>query len=259
MPFVKTPIWIGSESLQHSFFAPLSKQWRQDIKAGGAKRELAIAKMGMGSMMMLGVGSYVADGSITGGGPGNTNLRKIYLDSGWRPYSFVFQAGEWDKEFTSYLSSVGIDPSIGKDGKLYVPFRGIDPIAGPMAMMADAVEYARYEDDEDKVAQVVLGAVWGLYDYDTSLSDKNVKYYRANNEQALLLAAAIENMIDGMDDDNTFMLSSEVDGPVAALLQALNEQGVEVVSPRGAVYQADVSHVREFVTFCRESGGFEVC
>ncbi|MDA7837512.1 DNA polymerase [bacterium] len=28
--------------------------------------------------------------------------------------------------------------------------------------------------------------VWGLYDYDTSLSDKNVKYYRANNEQALL-------------------------------------------------------------------------
>ena len=83
--------------------------------------------------------------------------------------------------------------------------------------------------------------------------------YGPNNEQALLLAAAIENMIDGMDDDNTFMLSSEVDGPVAALLQALNEQGVEVVSPRGPVYQADVSHVREFVTFCRESGGFEVC
>ena len=28
--------------------------------------------------------------------------------------------------------------------------------------------------------------VWGLYDYDTSLSEKNVKYYHANNEQALL-------------------------------------------------------------------------
>jgi len=83
--------------------------------------------------------------------------------------------------------------------------------------------------------------------------------YGPNNEQALLLAAAIENMIDGMDDDNTFMLSSEIDGPVAALLQSLNEQGVEVVSPRGAVYQAHVFHVREFVTFCRESGGFEVC
>jgi hypothetical protein len=48
---------------------------------------------------------------------------------------------------------------------LYVPFRGIDPIAGPLAMVADAVEYARYEDDEDKVAQIVLGGVWGLYNY----------------------------------------------------------------------------------------------
>jgi hypothetical protein len=46
-----------------------------------------------------------------------------------------------------------------------VPFRGIDPLAGPMAMMADAVEYARYEDDEDLVAQAILGATWGLYSY----------------------------------------------------------------------------------------------
>jgi hypothetical protein len=165
LPFVKTPIWVGSESMQHSVFAPMSKQWRQDYQAGGAKRELAVAKMGMGSMLMMGAGSYVADGRITGGGPGDTNLRKIYLDSGWKPYSFVFHEGEWDQEFVSYLRGVRIDPSIGKDGKLYVPFRGIDPIAGPMAMMADAVEYARYEDDEDLVGQVILGAAWGLYGY----------------------------------------------------------------------------------------------
>jgi hypothetical protein len=165
LPFVKTPIWVGSESLQHSAFAPLSKQWRQDFQAGGSKRELAVAKWGLGSMLMMGVGSYVADGRITGGGPGDTNLRKIYLDSGWKPYSFVFHEGEWDQEFVSYLRGVRIDPSIGKDGKLYVPFRGIDPIAGPMAMMADAVEYARYEDDQDLTGQVILGAAWGLYGY----------------------------------------------------------------------------------------------
>jgi hypothetical protein len=79
-----------------------------------------------------------------------------------------------------------------------------------------------------------------------------------NKEQSLLLAAALENMIDGMSDDNTFMLSSEVDGPVAAMLANFHEQGVEIISPRGAVYSADVSHVREFIEFCRESGGFEV-
>jgi len=165
LPFVKTPTWVASQSLQHSGMAFLSSQWRKDMAAGGAQRELAMAKFGMGSALMMGVGSYVADGRITGGGPGDSNLRKIYLDSGWKPYSFVFQPGEWDAEFVDYLKVMRIDPSIGKDQRLYVPFRGIDPLAGPLAMMADAVEYARYEDDEDLVAQVVLGATWGLYSY----------------------------------------------------------------------------------------------
>lgn len=165
LPFVKTPIWVTSESMQHSMIAPLSAQWRADFAAGGAKRELAMAKWGMGSMLMLGVGSYVADGRITGGGPGDQNLRKIYLDSGWRPYSFVFTDKEWDAEFVKYLQGKNLDPSIGKDGKLYVPYRGIDPISGPLAMMADAVEYGRYEDNEDAVGQWVLGATWGLYNY----------------------------------------------------------------------------------------------
>jgi hypothetical protein len=124
-----------------------------------------MAKWGMGSGLMIGVGSMVADGRITGGGPGNTALKSQYFASGWRPYSFVFQQGEWDSEFTDYLKSAKIDVSIGTDGKLYVPFRGIDPISGPLAMMADAVEYARYEDDEDLVGQVILGGVWGLYNY----------------------------------------------------------------------------------------------
>jgi hypothetical protein len=114
---------------------------------------------------MIGVGSMVADGRITGGGPGNQNLRSVYLASGWRPYSFVFSDGEWDQEFVSFLGKMRMDPSVGKDGKLYVPFRGLDPIAGSLSMVADAVEYARYEDDQDLVAQVILGGVWGLYNY----------------------------------------------------------------------------------------------
>lgn len=80
-----------------------------------------------------------------------------------------------------------------------------------------------------------------------------------NEEQSLLLAAQLETMLDGMDDEHTFMLASEIDGPVAAMLSQFKEQGIEIISPRGPVYQADVSHVREFITFCRESGGFEVC
>jgi len=82
--------------------------------------------------------------------------------------------------------------------------------------------------------------------------------YGPEEPQALLLAAALENMVDGMDDENEFMLSSEVDGPVAALLSQFQQQGIELISPRGPVYSTDVAHVREFIEFCRESGGFEV-
>ena len=165
LPFVKAPLWIVSESLQHSPFAPFSKQWRTDVAAGGASRELAMAKVGIGSGIMIGAGSYVADGRITGGGPGNTKLRSQYLASGWRPYSFVFEVGEYDGEFVDWLKSVGIDASVGENKKLYVPYRGIDPVGGPLAMVADAVEYARYEDDQDLVGQVILGATYGLYNY----------------------------------------------------------------------------------------------
>jgi tryptophan 2,3-dioxygenase len=164
-PFVKSPIWMGSESLQHSALAPLSSQWRKDIAAGGAKRELAIAKFGMGATLMTGVGSLVADGRITGGGPGNTALRQQYLASGWRPYSFVFKKEEWDEDFIDFLKDKGLDPSIGPSGALYVPYRGIEPIAGPMAMIADAVEFGRYEDDSDLTGQMIIGATFGLYNF----------------------------------------------------------------------------------------------
>ena len=79
-----------------------------------------------------------------------------------------------------------------------------------------------------------------------------------NEEQALLLAAQMETMLDGMDNDHTFMLTDEIDGPVAELMDSIRRSGATIVTD-GPAYQAEVAHVREFITFCRESGGFEVC
>jgi len=203
LPFVKTPIWATSETMQNSMIAPLSSQWRKDMAAGGATRELAMAKWAMGSGIMIGAGSYVADGRITGGGPANQNLRSVYLASGWRPYSFVFSDGEWDQEFVSFLGKMRMDPSVGQDGKLYVPFRGLDPIAGSLAMVADAVEYARYEDDQDLVAQVILGGVWGLYNYVgqqpwlTALSSVTGAFSSTIENPKASFKAAIESILSG--------------------------------------------------------------
>jgi hypothetical protein len=166
MPFVRTPTWLISEGTQHSPFAFLSKQWWRDIQAGGADRDLAMAKFGMGSVAMMGLSSLAIEGRITGSGPGNPQLRATYQRDGWRPYSIVFKGGEWDEDFKLYLSQFpGMDPSVGKNGNLYVSFRGFEPMSAVLAMAADYTEYARYEDDEDEVAQVGLGALFGLYQY----------------------------------------------------------------------------------------------
>jgi hypothetical protein len=166
MPFVRTPTWLISEGTQHSPFAILSKQWRQDIAKGGAERDLAIAKFGMGSMAMIGLSSLAVEGRITGSGPGNPQLRATYQREGWRPYSLVLKAGEWDEEFKGYLANFpGMDPSVGKNGNLYVSFRGFEPVSAVLAMAADYTEYARYEDDPDMIEQMGMGALFGLYQY----------------------------------------------------------------------------------------------
>jgi hypothetical protein len=80
-----------------------------------------------------------------------------------------------------------------------------------------------------------------------------------DEELSLLLAYQLEQIVEEMDDDHEFLLSDEIDGPIAALMSTLSSQGVEIISPRGPVYTASVAHVRDFIEFCRESGGFEVC
>jgi hypothetical protein len=82
--------------------------------------------------------------------------------------------------------------------------------------------------------------------------------YGPDDEQAVRLADQLEVMLEGMEDENTFMLASEIDGPVAELIASLRNSGATIVADE-PVYQADVSQVRKFIEFCRESGGFEVC
>lgn len=238
LPFVKTPIWVTSESMQNSMIAPLSSQWRKDMATGGATRELAMAKWAMGSGIMIGAGSYVADGRITGGGPANQNLKSVYLASGWRPYSFVFSDGEWDQEFVSFLGKVRMDPSVGKDGKLYVPFRGLDPIAGSLAMVADAVEYARYEDDQDLVAQVILGAVWGLYNYVgqqpwlSALSSVTGAFSSTIENPKASFKAAIESILTG---GATYAL----EGSPAGIFSSARGMVARIVDPTARDVAAD--------------------
>ncbi len=87
IPFVRTPANIVKFMGERTPLAIASKGIRADIFAGGAKRDLALARISMGSMIMATVASMTASGLITGGGPHDPALKSIKRNTGWQPYS----------------------------------------------------------------------------------------------------------------------------------------------------------------------------
>lgn len=140
VPFFKTPANIGLNVVERTPFAPLSSRWRQDIAAGGPQRDMAMAKVSLGSLVLTGFALWAAEGNLSGRGPERKEERDALLRTGWQPYSM-------------------------KLGDKWYSFQGMEPIGALMAIAADYAEYARHEPDADKVDQVFLGATYGLYEY----------------------------------------------------------------------------------------------
>src|SRR6185312_13587688 len=87
LPFYKIPSRIMSFTFERTPLAPLMQGWRADVAAGGPRQSLALAKTGMGSMVMLAASDAVLNGQITGGGPKDKGQRQALMDTGWLPYS----------------------------------------------------------------------------------------------------------------------------------------------------------------------------
>lgn len=87
VPFVRTPTNIARYTFERTPLAPLVGQWRADIAAGGARADLALARMSTGTAIMMTAMDYANDGTISGAGPTDNTEREALLRSGWQPYS----------------------------------------------------------------------------------------------------------------------------------------------------------------------------
>ncbi|MFJ4348907.1 hypothetical protein [Pseudomonas sp. NPDC089401] len=95
-PFLKTPANLITYAAKHSPAAPIFKQVRADLKAGGARQEEALARMGIGSLLIsLGAVGLTA-GNLTGGGPSDPEERRAWLAAGNQPYSMKIN-GQWQQ------------------------------------------------------------------------------------------------------------------------------------------------------------------
>jgi hypothetical protein len=87
LPFVRTPTNIARYTFERTPFAPLVGQWRADIAAGGARADLALARMSTGTAIMVTAMDWATGGAVSGAGPKDPAEREALLRSGWQPYS----------------------------------------------------------------------------------------------------------------------------------------------------------------------------
>ncbi len=85
MPFIRTPTNILKFAIERSPAAPLLKEWRADMQAGGARRDLAAAKVMLGTGLGLYITKLAASGIITGNGPEDENAKAVMRANGGGP------------------------------------------------------------------------------------------------------------------------------------------------------------------------------
>lgn len=115
LPFVRTPANIMKYVAERSPAAPLMESFRADIAAGGARRDIALARMGLGTFTLFAGADMAMSGLITGAGPKDKAQKAALRRTGWQPYSF-------------------------KIGDRYYAFNRLDPLGAQLGFAADLGE-----------------------------------------------------------------------------------------------------------------------
>jgi hypothetical protein len=137
VPFVRTPANILKYFGERTPLALASASIRADIAAGGAKRDLALARIGLGSVIMLMAGMWGYEGTLTGGGPKDPELAAGWRRTGWQPYSV-------------------------KIGGTYYEYGSLEPVGTLLGIAADIGEITARKEagdhDLDEVAGLAVAA-----------------------------------------------------------------------------------------------------
>ena len=140
LPFVRTPANITRYTFERTPFAPLVGQWRADLAAGGARADLALARMSTGTAIMMTAMDMASNGHISGAGPSgdDVTVRESLVRSGWQPYSV-------------------------KVGDRWYSYNRTDPFGTTMGLAASIVESVQKgeldEDDVDEWQEVMAMSI----------------------------------------------------------------------------------------------------
>ena len=225
MPFIRVPTniikYVGVRTPGLNLIA---ESVRADFMAGGARRDLMLAKTALGGAMYMLAGYAAAQGHITGGGEKNQSAERL---AGWQPYSV-------------------------KIGDTYYSFNRTDPIGFFLGIAADITDIAGHADEKtvgDLTAAAVLAInrnltsksyVEGLVNTINALSNweaESGKYFR--NLASSFVPSAVNQVRKEVDPnvrevwDVVDAMKNRIPGFSKDLPPALNIFGEEILQKGG--------------------------
>ena len=157
VPFFRTPTNIMRAVVDRTPFslAIPGRVWA-DIRAGGARADMAMSRIAMGTAMMWWLSSAAMESAgegsnfrITGSAPNEPNRRQAFQRQGLQAYSFCTRANDqW--ACRSYM--------------------GADPLSGILGMAADTANYVLDNPEggegfAENLEAMAAGGAFGLYEY----------------------------------------------------------------------------------------------
>lgn len=150
LPFKGTPYNIGVETFSRTPLAPLVKQWRDDLAAGGAQADIAWTKMLTGTATLLAATDLAMGGHITGRGPSNPKESSTLRRTGWQPFSVRVPTG--------------VDEQ-GDETFRFFSYRGTDPVSSSLQIAANAWELVSamdFDDDQTEISDLWQASILGV-------------------------------------------------------------------------------------------------
>lgn len=109
LPFVRTPTNLMKFATERSPAAPLLSEWRADFRAGGERRDMAVAKMMVGTGFGLAMYEAAAAGTITGSAPSDPKKARLLYADGWKPYSIKIDGTYYSyKRLDPFSTTIGV-------------------------------------------------------------------------------------------------------------------------------------------------------
>jgi len=150
VPFFKTPANILKEAyIDRTVLGMLTDRYRDAIKAGGRRAQMARAKVVNGMMIYTSAFGLAASGMITGGYSRDPDIRNAQRESGWKPYSIESMNADGTKSYVSF--------------QRLEPFSYIFGTAADMFQISKEMEYQPLtEEDQARFQRIATTAVMSV-------------------------------------------------------------------------------------------------